>query len=93
MVKEMLKNNGALNTLIGFENSQLNGKGIRFNVIMSNGSRSTQKDTANRCHDQIIPADALQKIRSVNIHYDIRITAFSFFDKDGLRICEIGDTK
>ena len=41
----------------------------------------------------MIPADALHKIRSVNIHHDNRwITGFSFFDKDGALLWEIGYT-
>ena len=39
----------------------------------------------------MIPADALNKIRSVTIHYDNHcIRGFSFFDKDGALLWEIG---
>ncbi len=41
----------------------------------------------------MMPADALNKIRSVNIHYnDHTIRGFSFFDKDGALLWEIGNT-
>ncbi len=42
----------------------------------------------------MIPADAIQKIRSVTIqqnHLHDCIRAFSFFDKDGALLWEIGD--
>ncbi len=70
MVKEMLKNNGALVTLIGFENNKKDDQGNMFNFIMSNGARSTQRDPSNRTdHTFMIPADAIKRIRSVTIHY------------------------
>jgi hypothetical protein len=40
----------------------------------------------------MIPADALNKIRSVTIHDHICINGFSFFDKDGALLWEIGTT-
>ena len=42
----------------------------------------------------MIPVDALNKIRSVNIHYfhTVRIGGFSFFDKDGALLWKIGYT-
>ena len=85
---------GVLHTLIGFENSQENGKGELFNFIMSNGTRSTQRDEdAPTDYSFMIPADALDKIRSVTIHYDPEyISGFSFFDKDGALLYKIGHT-
>ncbi len=38
----------------------------------------------------MIPKDALNKIRSVTIHYGGCIRGFSFFDKDGALLWEIG---
>ncbi len=38
----------------------------------------------------MIPTDALNKIRSVIIHYNRCILGFSFFDKDGVLLWEIG---
>ncbi len=38
----------------------------------------------------MIPADALNKIRSVTIYYYTCITGFSFFDKDGALLWKIG---
>ncbi len=40
----------------------------------------------------MIPKDALNKIRSVTIHYNHFIHGYSFFDKDGALIYRIGDT-
>ncbi len=43
----------------------------------------------------MIPADALQKLRSVTIHYhyyENGMTGFSFFDKDGALLWKIGVT-
>jgi hypothetical protein len=59
--------------LIGFENDKENGKGNCFNWILSNrskGTRSAQRDEDRPTkYDHMIPADALNKIRSVTIHY------------------------
>jgi hypothetical protein len=40
----------------------------------------------------MIPADALTKIRSVTIHYNVCVYGFSFFDKDGALLWKIGCT-
>ena len=40
----------------------------------------------------MIPADAFNKIRSVTVHYCYYILGFSFFDKDGALLWEIGYT-
>ena len=41
----------------------------------------------------MIPTDAINKIRSVNIHYYFNcIDGFSFFDKDGELLWKIGYT-
>ena len=41
----------------------------------------------------MIPAGALNKIRSVTIHHNSKyIVGFSFFDKDGALLWEIGNT-
>ncbi len=41
----------------------------------------------------MIPNAALNKIRSVNIYYRIKyISGFSFFDKDGALLWEVGET-
>ncbi len=55
--------------LIGFENDEENGKGANFNWILSNGTRSTQRGAGCKYYDRMLPADALNKIRSVTIHY------------------------
>ncbi len=41
----------------------------------------------------MIPADALNKSRSVTIHYSVIIRGFSFFDKDGALLWKIGLTE
>ena len=83
-----------ISQLIGFENDSQNGEGVDFNFILSNGTRSTQRDEEYPTnHIHMIPADALHKIRSVSIQYDIhRIWGFSFFDKDGALLWKIGGT-
>ncbi len=80
--------------LIGFENNRENGTGHLFNWILSNGDRSTQRDGDIKYYDHMIPADALNKIRRVTIHYwpNECIYGFSFFDKDGEDLWEIGGT-
>ncbi len=40
----------------------------------------------------MIPADAINKIRSVTIYYYSCIRGFSFFDKDGALLWKIGYT-
>ncbi len=40
----------------------------------------------------MMPADALNKIRSVTIHYRSFIWGFSFFDKDKKPLWKIGST-
>ena len=40
----------------------------------------------------MFPKDALNKIRSVDIHHVESIVGFSFFDKDGALLWKIGDT-
>ncbi len=40
----------------------------------------------------MIPADALKEIRSVTIYHNGYIHGFSFFDKDGEELWEIGWT-
>ncbi len=40
----------------------------------------------------MMPEDALKKIRSVRIDYNDIIYGFSFFDKDGALLWEIGIT-
>ena len=84
---------GVLHTLIGCENNE-KGTGLRFNFILSNGTRSTQRDKDDPTDfTHMIPKDALQKIRSVTFHYTIYyIGGFSFFDKDGALLWKIGDT-
>ena len=83
---------GALHTLAGFENTCYDGAGWDFNFILSNGTRSTQRDVYNPTdYTFMIPADALNKIRSVNIHHDFNcIGSFHFFDKDGALLWKIG---
>ncbi len=84
---------GVLHTLAGFENDWKDGTGYHFNFILSNGTRSTQKDSYNNYYDHMMPSDALHKIRSVNIYHDCDyITGFCFFDKDGALLWKIGYT-
>ncbi len=60
---------------------------------MSNGTRSTQRDEGITYYDHMLPAEALNKIRSVTVHSTYgHIRGFSFFDKDGALLWWIGDT-
>ncbi len=84
---------GVLHTLVGFANEKENGSGIRFNFILSNGTRSTQSDQGwENEYNFMIPSSALNKIRSITIHYFNFIYGFSFFDKDKKLIGKHGFT-
>ncbi len=82
----------AIIQLVGFENNNKNGTGCHFNFILSNGTRSTQRDARNPTYfTHFIPKDALNKIRTVTIHhYSDCIQGFEFFDKDGALLWKIG---
>ncbi len=78
--------NGVIDSLVGFENNYKDGTSFCFNFILSNGTRSTQRDDwAPTKYTFMIPTDALNKIRSGTIHIqEIGCNGgFSFFDKDG----------
>jgi hypothetical protein len=84
-----------LGRLINFEKNEEDGKDPIFNFILSNGTRSTQRDENYPTnYSFIIPADELNKIRSVTIHYvhNLHILGFSFFDKVGALLWKIGDS-
>ncbi len=93
ILNEWLKTR-ALHTFVGFENNFRCGKGKLFNFILSNGTRSTQRDEEDPTKYTFkIPAYVLNKIRRVSIHYyDYHIEGFSFFDKDGALLWSIGLT-
>ena len=85
----------ALHTLVGFESNMKDGcDSSHFNFILSNGTRSTQRDKRYPTdHTHMIPKDAIKKIRSVTIHYyNDGIYGFSFLDKDGALLYKIGLT-
>ncbi len=84
---------GVLHTLFGFENDSSNGRDNLFNFILSNGTRSTQKDKWPTDYTFMIPKDALNKIRSVTINHNMQsIFGFEFFDKDGALLWDTGYT-
>ena len=63
-----------------------------MNFVLSNGDRSKQRDKGCPTdHTHMFPAGALNKIRSVTIHFDDSIDGFSFFDKDGALLWEHGE--
>ena len=77
--------------LVGFEKRRRDGTDTHFNFILSNGTRTTQTEFPGRTtFDHMIPDDVINEIRSVNIYCCDYITGFSFFDKDGLWLWEIG---
>ena len=80
--------------LSGFENADKDGRSCRMNFVLSNGDRSKQIEKEYPTeHTHMIPADALNKIRSVTIYYNTHhIMGFSFFDKDRKLLWETGDT-
>ncbi len=79
--------------IIGFENNEQNGTGVYFNFTLSNGHRSHQRDEGYTYYDHLMPERCHSKIRSVNIHqYNHYIYGFSFFDKEGALLWEIGYT-
>ncbi len=88
------KYEAALHTLVGFENNTEKGIGPFYNFIMSNGTRSTQRDEDYPTeYSFMMPKDALNKIKSVTIYGGNNcISAFSFFDKDGALLWKIGYT-
>ncbi len=83
-----------MNTLVGFENEDKLCRGYRFNFILSNGNRSTQIDEYDPTkYTFMVPADALNQIRSVKIfHNSYHIVCFSFLDKNGAPLWKIGET-
>ncbi len=56
-------------TLIGFRNKLDYGKGFYINFILSNDAQSTLGEGVIDFHTNMIPADALNKIRRVDIYY------------------------
>jgi len=85
---------GKRHYLVGFENNIKNATGNRFNFVLSNGLRSTQKDeNCLTSYDFILPAHTTTSIRRVIIHFcSYSIGGFSFLDKDGATLFEIGAT-
>ncbi len=90
----MMRGRGVLHTLAGFENDYEDGEGVRFNFILSNGTRSTQTDNGYETKFSfMMPKNALYKIRSVTIFQNYNgIGGFHFFDKDGEELWKIGLT-
>ena len=57
-VIEKYKLNGVIPYLVGLENSQKDGKGFRFNFILSNGERSEQRDDGKTYYTHFMPVEA-----------------------------------
>jgi hypothetical protein len=82
-----------LNHLAGFETENLHGGGRILDFILSNGQRAKQIYNDDPTRFTRIPEDSHKIIRSVNIyHNDYYILSFSFLDKDGVLIWQIGYT-
>ncbi len=61
-------------------------------MILSNGDRSQQRDKYTTYYDHMMPEGSHTMIRTVTINHSIHsITGFSFFDKEGALLWEIGD--
>ncbi len=82
---------GVLSPLAGFENDEPVGRGSKFNFILCNGNWSPQRDRNTDYYVHLMPAGCHNKIRSVSIHYFGCINGFSFFDKEGALLWEIGE--
>ncbi len=80
--------------LLAFKKTKKNGKTGYSNFILSNGTRSAQRDLSGpTTFDHMIPKDALEKIRLVTIYNNsYSIVGFSFFDKDGALLWQHGLT-
>ena len=87
---------GVIPYIAGFESDKEDGEGMSFNIIMSNGQRSTQRDEKRPTNfTHMMPVGADRKSRSVNLYNDIYsytvfIVGFQFFDKDRKLIWQIG---
>jgi hypothetical protein len=93
ILREWLKT-GVINQLVGFKNNHENTKGDIFNFILSNGARSVQKTGRKQTgYTFMIPAGALKRIRAVTIHHARYIDGFSFFDKRGALLWQVGYTR
>ena len=86
---------GVIPYITGFESNKISGRGLYFNIILSNGQRSTQRDEEKPTNfTHMMPVGADRKIRSVDI-YNYKgktefIVGFQFFDKDRKLIWQIG---
>ncbi len=89
MIKEW---RGVIPFLTGFENNEKDGTGTKFNSILSNGDRSTQRDEGETYYTHMFPAGSHKMIRSVKIHYYKFIRGFEFFDREGAPLWKIGTT-
>lgn len=84
---------GATPYLTGFELNLDASPYFSFNVIMSNGDRSRQRDKGKTFKDKTMSEGVHKKIRSVRVHYDhMGIRGFSFFDVAGVLMWEVGYT-
>jgi hypothetical protein len=79
--------------LTGFENNCADGRGSRFNLILTNEDRSTQRDAHTEYYDHMMPERSHTMIRSVSIHHAGFIYGFSFLDKEGALLWSIGETE
>ncbi len=67
---------GQLNTLLGFENTQQDGRFWVFNFVLSNGQRSEQRDVGVAYYNHVMPKD--KKVKSVDIFFINCIAGFQF---------------
>ena len=81
---------GEIPYLVGFENTQKDGKGFRFNFVFSNGERSWQRDEGKMYYTHLMTVEAQKKIKIVHVYHCDFICGFKFFDKEHLPIWEIG---
>ncbi len=76
--------------LTGFECNSVDGRGVKFNFILSNGDRSYQRDKGEKYSTHLMPEGAYKRIKSVQIYYMCCMAGFKFFDRDDKPIWQIG---
>ena len=79
--------------LKGVENNMWDNSGQYFNWLLSNGDKSQSIDEGNPTDKSfMMPEEAHEKIRSVELTYDGYIVrGFQFFDKDKTLLWKAGD--
>ena len=62
--KEVYKMKGVTPYLTGFECNSVDGRGVKFNFILSNRDRSYQRDKGEKYSTHLMPEGAFERIKS-----------------------------